>query len=255
MTDGLSRLVIIADFFALGASYDHQHEIIPNRMFERCALAGEWGLVALHVAVAKWGSDFGEKIGDPDPAGRNWTGLGAKRGKHYLDGSLAYPYGGLGICHQDGSNLKLIYELFGAPPLPAEWIGRPSKYHFNRILRSEYRDVWLTWSTNLLASWNFHFWQVSWWLDHVWSESYRRCIQNGFALKEAIMNARIRNSSTRLANRLTDMSSRDQGEAYVDYKRRHRGEKSARRAEERIKIVQRAIIIADYLREKIIPLP
>lgn len=261
METELSLENLIATFFLVAQAADHEFESVPVWLLDRVAITREWGLLALHVPVANWGAlldDGGHNnmlMACPDPLGNHWRGRPNRSGKHYMDGGTKHPYGGLGICHLDGANLADVYDAWGYPKLPASWIANPSTYHFNHILDSIYREEWLHWADGLLAQPSFHQWLVRWWLTEVWVESLQLTKRHGFGLHEAMMNARIRNSSSSVARRLASMSADDQARAYIAEKNRTSGRDAAERAERQVANARRAIALFDWYAGRVVPLP
>lgn len=214
------------------------------------------GLLALFLGVANWGVKGW--IASWDPAGKDWLGCPPKSGKHLLDGSKHYPYGGLGIPHLDSSSLSRVYDRW---PLPknVDW-HNVELDDFNAILRSPYRRQWLEWSTKVVESRDFQRWSVGYWLKRYWAPAVKGS-QNivysdgspslrGQEVRLAAINARISNSVSGVGRRLRrEMLQADrQILEYCDYKLRKRGPRAEARAKRQIGYAERVAVIYEAAR-------
>lgn len=259
-----------------------------------------WGLgvAMLTIGVANWGVDW-DGVPSPwsleneqllrrldargplnDPAKRHWAGPAHKSGKHLRDGSSAYPYGGLGLCHLDSGGLLDAYERWGwpSPGSQAEYAPRGEVIAFDVLRktgtpgpggrRGPLRSIsvprwrtWLRWSDALLARPEFHEWLIAYWLREFWAPSWDSAryavaippaplgaMEHGWDIMRACINARIRNSAKGWAKAWAHMPADRQAREYVEAKRGTRGEAAAKRTLRQVNFARRAAAAIEAVR-------
>lgn len=227
----------------VGIAAGHEKERIPAAVVRDCVSLGAEGvgLLALFIGVAAWGIRFPLLAIPPkDPVGIKWHGSPARQGKHLTD----CEYGGLGIAHFDSGALLEVYATFGGPPIPPAGRG----LDFNAILKGRYRDAWLGWARDLIARRDVWGWMVRYWLGKYWNPAVKAA---GY-LETAVLNARIANSSPRLARQVARYGWQTQAEAYVGWMAKRaadRGQETlhgAHRGQERVLCCARVVALMGW---------
>ncbi|TGE01725.1 hypothetical protein [Methylobacterium nonmethylotrophicum] len=168
------------------------------------------GLLVLACGVAHWGV-HGAPADLIDPEKDQWKGPPAGRGKHLM-GVTA---GGVGLPHMDRTYLGRFLEKFAPAVDPAGHY----KTITNTIQRlkngvafavfeaqnqtSEGGEIWRDFTMvaeTALGSFAAQEWVINRWLNRYWMPSVTAVRQDKRDITEAIVNARIRNSSSATAD-------------------------------------------------------
>jgi len=223
------------------------------------------GLLTLVLGCANWGVYPGPVIASngrgtqcgvlADPAGDDWRGRPERSGKHLMDGSADFPWGGLALPHFDSSALLAVYDSWGWPggsKSDASYRddrGRLRAVDFNSVLRSGFRDEWLRWSTALLRRVDFHRWTFSYWLAKFWEPIWREtaaAIGGSVTWPEIVasasMNARFANSAKGAAKKARGLPAAEVEAAYLKYKSK-RSERAVGRAKRQIAYTKRVAVV------------
>lgn len=199
------------------------------------------GLLALLLGVANMGVLLpSERRGVlPDPAGDGWRGRPPRSGKHWLDGTSNYPYGGIGIAHFDRSRWKDFEARWG-------WLGFDYRLSFDQALDDEKaRRAMLEWSDRVLGDLENHVEFVRIWIARYWRPAM---MAHPGDYATAAVNARIRNSASAVGAAAAGKSMGRQIRDYVDYKRT-RSESAAERAAKQARYAQRVGVIVQAASE------
>lgn len=235
----------VSDAFDIADKAGHEAERLPWGFLVNCWWDGgddTRGLVALLLGVANWGVELPPSQAAShlaDPAGENWGGQRARSGKHMLDGSSKYPYGGIGIAHFDRSKWDDLEARFGP-------IGIPSGTSFDQALKdSRWRRHLLQWSDALFAEGL----PAQVFLAELWVKDYWRpalaAHPGDYGL--AAINARIRNSASGIGAGAAGNSEADQVKAYYAYKMQ-RSKSAADRAMEQVNYARRVGVVFEQVR-------
>lgn len=235
----------VFDAFTICAAQRHKNERLPGWWVRRCYWDGNrdtLGLVALLFGVANMGRELrpAERTVLHDPAGEGWAGQPARNGKHWLDGSSAAPYGGLGIAHFDRSRWDDLAELFGDP-------GFDRSLTFDQMKNADGRDWrhYLEWADEILLGHNQLDNMVALvrlWLRHYWydaDEAHEGTVEADF------VNVRIRNSASGIGAKAAGKAVAHQIRAYWEYKI-GRSERAANRAMEQVAYSRRAWVALQH---------
>ena len=227
----------VADAIAQCAAQGFERERIDPALVYRCYWDGNrdtLGFVALLFGVMNLGRVIRpyERGVFPDPAEEDWAGQPARNGKHFLDGSSAYPYGGLGCAHFDRSRWDDLADLFGDP-------GFDRSLSFDQMRNAGGKDwrKYLVWADEiLLGDVANHVELVRLWLRRYWyaaDEAHEGTTEADF------VNVRIRNSASGIGAKAAGKAVAEQIEDYWRYKLK-RSERAAERAMEQVAYARRA---------------
>jgi hypothetical protein len=184
---------------------------------------GQLGLLVLATSVAEWGitppPDIPDPAHDQDARRVPWSGVSWNLGKHLM----SYTIGGVGIIHADKTILAkfMKYLVITYPNLGPE---SPTILHLADSLEKsttydqiKTNPTFLIWMKNGLHQKEAQRWMIEYWINNTWITSYedivnKRHLANEAALKEAFINARIRNTSPELAGCISERAKSDDDE-------------------------------------------
>lgn len=190
--------------------YDFVQNLIDEYKAEEtnCSRIAQLGLIVLTTSVAEWGVQSSQQL-PADPAGADWSGPRPGRGKHLM----SYTIGGVGIAHADtsylGAFMKFVLEQF--PDIGSSTERAAFRDIANDLadggatydsLRNAGGEPWHLFTQLILSALRkerAQQWLIEQWLLRYWLPSYDAVLKVGGAVKEAFVNARIRNSSAALA--------------------------------------------------------
>jgi len=198
------RRDLIDRFAEVGRRANYENERIPISLLREAVETGNAWMLGLWIATANWGVDWEGTTPPPDPAGRDWRGVGVGSGKHQLDGTTRRPRGGLGLPHWDSDHLVAAMEHFDAPLTPGRL--------YDDYVDSSDREVFLAWGDALVPTSDFQRWSTERWKSEKWSPGRRASGDD----RTAIVNARIRNSLSGTGRRVERMPIEQQLAAYDD---------------------------------------
>ena len=164
------------------------------------------GLLTLTLSAAKWGVQFGSDKNVPvDPAKDKWRGpSSASVGKHLL----SHSFGGVGLPHLDvGSLARFIDHVTRTMPN----VGSPADTAVMKQLANRFRrgltydklrnrdgeewTVFKRWIRAALLEREVQRWILADWISRFWLPSFDAVSAAGGSASEALVNARIWNSS------------------------------------------------------------
>lgn len=167
------------------------------------------GLLALTTSIGKWGRT---PTGDPpsDPAGDDWRGPRPSAGHGDPGGGkhlMSYRVGGVGLPHADRGYLAdfIGYLLANHPDIgPASERATMTSIQHRLAAKTAFDAVrtnptFLKWMKAGLQQKDAQRWLLDQWLDRYWEPSLKAVEASGGTVEEALVNVRIRNTSTSLA--------------------------------------------------------
>jgi len=185
---------------------------LPQDAAQRAAILNA-GLAALGLGVAQWGVS-GAPAGLADPQADQWRGPPTGRGKHLV----SVTDGGIGLPHYDTDQLGnlLRFALAERPEIgTAEQRARipalSDRFRAGMAYKAlnprenggpAQRDDWLAligFSEAALGRREVQHWVLSTWIEKYWIPSLAAVGRAGGSFEEVFVNARIRNSSPRVA--------------------------------------------------------
>lgn len=179
----------------------------------QCAAMLTAGLAGLGLGVAQWGAS-GAPPGLADPQADQWRGPPNGRGKHLM----SVTDGGIGLPHYDtdqlGDLLDFALQLqpaIGTEAARARIPGLVTKFRGGMAYKAlnprenggpTEREDWLAltgFAEAALGSRDVQHWVLKTWIAKYWIPSLAAVGRAGGSLEEVFVNARIRNSSPRVA--------------------------------------------------------